>query len=157
MIYLLIFIAFFADRVSKWWAAAYLVQKGPEQINPYFTLVETYNRGIAFGMFQGIGPLVGWLTILVVIGLLIFLHRLPRNQWLNRIGIALIIGGALGNQIDRILFGQVLDFIKTPFRSGVFNVADLMIQLGILLLIVGLFVHKSVVNEAKVTQEYSGK
>ena len=60
MIYLLIPLAFLADRLGKWWAAAYLAEHGPTRFNALFTLVETHNRGIAFGLFQGIGPLVGW-------------------------------------------------------------------------------------------------
>lgn len=137
--YVLILLAFLADRITKWWAAAYLAEHGPTSFNDFFTLYETYNRGIAFGLLQGSGPLVGWLTIGVVIGLFVYVVRLPREQWLMRAGLALLIGGALGNLIDRITAGAVLDFIQTPLRAGIFNVADVMIHVGLFLALVGAF------------------
>jgi len=130
-LYLLILFAFLADRLTKWWAVSFLAENGPTQINSYLFVRETYNRGIAFGMFQGIGPIVGWLSIAVVVGMFVYLVQLPRHERFIRIGLALAIGGALGNLVDRISAGEVLDFIQMPFRSGVFNVADVMIQLGI--------------------------
>ena len=140
--FLLILLAFAADRLSKWWAAAYLAEHGTTTFNAFFTLRETYNRGIAFGMFQGIGPIVGWLTIGVLIGLLVYLVRLPRELWLMRSGTAVLIGGALGNLVDRITAGEVLDFIETPFRQGIFNVADVMIYIGMGLLILGSLIQQ---------------
>ena len=133
--YFLILLAFLADRLSKWWAISHLNVHGPTRINALFSVQETYNRGIAFGMFQGIGPLVGWLTIAVVVGMLIYLVRLPKEEKLVRIGLALLIGGALGNLIDRIMVGQVLDFIETPLRPGIFNVADVAIYLGMFIIL----------------------
>ena len=63
-------------------------------------------------------------------------------MWLLRIGLALIIGGAMGNLIDRVTAGQVLDFIQTPLRPGVFNVADVMINTGVVLSLLGAFLQK---------------
>jgi len=77
-----------------------------------------------------------------VLGLLFYLIRLPREMWLLRLGLALIIGGALGNMIDRIVAGQVLDFILTPLRPGVFNVADICINVGMLLSLAGFLLQK---------------
>jgi len=133
--YLLILLAFTADRFTKWWAISFLSEYGPTRINSLLFVRETYNRGIAFGLFQGIGPLVGWLTIVVVLAMFIYLARLPREEKALRTGLALVIGGALGNLLDRIVAGQVLDFIETPLRAGIFNVADVMIQLGIVLIL----------------------
>ena len=137
--YILIVLAFLADRLSKWWAVTYLGEYGPTRINALFSVQETYNRGIAFGMFQGIGPLIGWLTIAVVAGMLIYLLRLPKEEKLLRIGLALLIGGALGNLIDRIMVGKVLDFIVTPLRPGIFNVADVAIYLGMIIILLATF------------------
>jgi signal peptidase II len=132
----LILAAFLADRLSKWWAAAYLAEHGPTRFNRFLTLHETYNQGIAFGMFQGVGRLVGWLTIAVLVGLFVYQARLPKAMILQKAGIALIIGGASGNLVDRVITGQVLDFIQTPLRSGIFNVADIMIHVGLFLAII---------------------
>ncbi len=143
--YLPILLALLADQLSKRWAAVFLNENGATQIHPLLTVRETYNEGIAFGMFQGIGPAVGWLTIAVVVGLFLYLNRVPREQRMLRMGLALMIGGALGNLIDRITAGQVLDFLETPLRPGIFNVADVFIYLGIFLIIGGsLFAHRSV-------------
>lgn len=133
--FFLIVFAFLADRLSKSWALSFLDKNGSGQINPYFTIRETYNQGIAFGLFQGIGPIVGWLSIIVVGIMVIYLIRLPRQERVMRAGLALVIGGALGNLVDRISAGQVLDFIQTPFRTGIFNVADVMIQFGMVLIL----------------------
>ncbi|MCA9952486.1 MAG: signal peptidase II [Anaerolineales bacterium] len=140
--YLFILLAFFADRLSKWWAAAYLAAYGPTKFNSFFTLQETYNKGVAFGLFQGIGSYVGWLTVGVVVGLLIYMIQLPAEQWLTRIGVAVLIGGALGNLVDRVFVGEVLDFIETPFRQGIFNIADVMIYLGMGLMLLGSIIQR---------------
>jgi signal peptidase II len=139
LIYLLMFSAFAADRLSKWWAASYLSAGDSIELHPLIRLHPTYNSGIAFGMFEGIGPLVGWITIGVLIGMFLYLRRVPRTMWALRMGLALVIGGALGNLVDRITAGEVLDFITTPVRPGIFNVADVMIYSGVALSIIGLF------------------
>ncbi|MCA9925981.1 MAG: signal peptidase II [Anaerolineales bacterium] len=151
MPYFTILLIFLADRLSKRWAAAYFATHGPIEINALFTLRQTYNEGVAFGMFQGIGPLIGWLTILVVIWLFVYLVRAPKQAWLLRYGLGILIGGALGNMIDRILVGQVLDFIESPLRSGIFNVADISINLGMVLVLAGSFIHRNVLNESEET------
>ena len=140
MPYILIITIFLADRLSKIWAAAFLAENGPTQINQYLTIQETYNRGIAFGLFQGAGPVVGWLTIGVVIGMLVYMIRLPRELWLVRTGMAFIIGGALGNLIDRVWAGEVLDFIQSPLLWGIVNIADISINVGMVVLIIGSMV-----------------
>lgn len=132
MIYLVMLLAFLADRFSKWWAAAYLAEHGMTRINGWLTIRAAYNRGIAFGLFQGIGPTVGWITLLFLLGLFVYLLRLPKQAWLLRLGLAVLIGGAMGNLVDRIFVGQVLDFIETPLRRGIFNVSDVMIHLGVI-------------------------
>ncbi|MGD8583850.1 MAG: signal peptidase II [Chloroflexota bacterium] len=134
---LLIVLAFGLDRVSKWWAAAYLAERGPTELHPLLSLYPTYNRGIVFGLAQGVGPIVGWLSVVVVIGLIIYLLRLPRTMRLMRVGLALLIGGALGNLVDRVTAGQVLDFIASPLRPGIFNVADVLIYIGCFLALAG--------------------
>jgi signal peptidase II len=137
--YIFVLLAFLADRFSKWWAAAYLAEHGTTSFNALFTLSEAYNTGIAFGMFQGVGRIIGWITGAIVFAMLIYLRRLPRSMGLVRLGLALVIGGALGNLVDRVTSGEVLDFILTPLRPGVFNVADVTIHLGMILAVWGSF------------------
>ncbi len=152
MPYFLILLIFLADRLSKWWMAAYFAEHGPvHQINDYFTLRQTFNEGVAFGMFQGVGQWVGWLTVLVVLGLLFYLRTIPKQAWMVRVGMGLLIGGALGNMIDRVTVGQVLDFIESPLRSGIFNVADVAINVGMVLVALGSLVHRKVLREEEET------
>lgn len=134
--------AFAADRIGKMWASNFLSEYGATRINSLLTIRETYNRGLALGLLQGLGPLVGWLSILILVGLSFYVARLPRQAHLMRIGLAMIIGGALGNMVDRITSGQVLDFIQTPLLPSVFNVADVMINLGMLLVLAGSLLNR---------------
>ncbi len=147
MPYALILIAFLADRFSKQWAAAYYAEHGSTTFHPLFHLSQTYNRGISLGLFQGIGPLIGWLTIGVVVGLFVYLWRLPREMWLLRGGLAILIGGALGNLVDRITVGQVLDFIETPLLPSIFNAADVMVYIGMFLVLIASLFGREVVLE----------
>jgi signal peptidase II len=135
--FLLILLAFGLDRVTKLWATAYLAEQGPIRLHPLLSLSPAYNRGIAFGLAQGIGTIVGWLSVLVLLGLIVYMQRLPRWMKLQRVGLAVMIGGALGNLVDRVTVGQVFDFISTPLRPGVFNVADVMIYTGIIIAVAG--------------------
>jgi signal peptidase II len=157
MPYILIIVIFLADRLSKIWAADFLAANGPTQVHPYLTIQETYNRGIAFGLFQGVGPVVGWLTIGVVIGLFVYMMRLPRELWLVRTGMALIIGGALGNLIDRVWAGEVLDFIQSSLLWGIVNIADISINIGMVVMIIGSMIQKEpepvVSNQLSVNSE----
>jgi signal peptidase II len=139
--FLIIVLAFVADRVTKLWATENLVEFQPVKINEFLTLYPTYNRGVAFGMFQGIGPVIGWLSILIVIGLLVHMIRTPNRFWLLRLGLAMIIGGALGNLIDRITAGEVLDFIRVSFLPGIFNISDVMVNVGMLVSLGAVFLH----------------
>ena len=142
MIYLVMLLAFLVDRFSKWWVAAYLAENGPLRVTSWLTIREVYNRGIAFGLFQGIGPVMGWLTLLLLLGIFVYLVRLPRQAWLMRLGLAVLVGGAMGNLVDRIFAGVVLDFIETPLRQGVFNVADVLIHLGVIVAILGNWLYE---------------
>ncbi len=150
MIYLVMLLAFLADRFSKWWVAAYLAENGTVHLTSWLTIRAVHNRGIAFGLFQGIGPLVGWLTLGILLGLFVYLVRLPRQAWLLRLGLAVLIGGAMGNLLDRISVGVVLDFIETPLRQGVFNVADVLIHVGMILSILGSWLYDKEERETAV-------
>jgi signal peptidase II len=151
--YFIIILAYAADRLTKWWVANNLADFQPVKINAFLTLQPTFNRGVAFGMFQGIGPLIGWLSILIVLGMFVYLIRIPRQQWLLRLGLAMIIGGALGNMIDRITAGEVLDFIHVSFLPGIFNISDLLVNLGMIISLAASFLYREeeeVVEDAEI-------
>ncbi|HTV67925.1 MAG TPA: signal peptidase II [Rhizobiaceae bacterium] len=101
---------------------------------PFLALFRTYNTGVAFSMFSFVGDKGLVLLALVVIAFVLYLAvRTNANQWVARLGFALIIGGAAGNIIDRIAYGHVVDYIlfHTPSWSfAVFNLADAFITIG---------------------------
>lgn len=142
MIYVLSLIVFLLDRLSKWWVTVSLAHGETVQFHELLRLQATYNRGMVFGLLQGTASWMGWLSILVIGGLILYLARLPKAASLMRLGLALVIGGALGNLVDRLLYGQVLDFISSPLLPWVFNVADIFINGGIVMFAAGsLFYH----------------
>ena len=107
---------------------------------PFLALFRTYNTGVAFSMFASIGDL-GLIAIsaAVVLFVLYLAARTAPGQVVARTGFALIIGGALGNIIDRALLGHVIDYVlfHTPVWSfAVFNLADALITVGAVLVIV---------------------
>jgi signal peptidase II len=101
---------------------------------PFFALYRTHNQGIAFSMLWGIGPAVLIAISLGVIAFVLWLWRAsPAERVISHIGFALVIGGAIGNLIDRALFGYVIDYFlfHTPVWSfAVFNLADAAITVG---------------------------
>ena len=118
------------------------------ELAPFFNLVFVYNPGAAFSFLSDAG---GWQTPLLVafaLGAAAIVSVLMLRRPLERLlctGLALILGGALGNVIDRLRFGQVVDFLD--FHAGgwhwpAFNVADSAITVGALLLILEGFVHR---------------
>ncbi len=138
--YLLMIVVFAADRLTKLWLADYLTQNGPVAITDWLTFYLTYNRGVAFGMFQGVGQVVGWLTLIVLVFMVGYLRQLPSKMWLMRLGLALVVGGAAGNLVDRITTGEVVDFIALSFFPWVFNLADIAVNGGMIIALLGSFV-----------------
>lgn len=131
------------DQATKLAASAYLaVQAAPLEVLPYFNLFLVHNAGAAFSLLAMAGGWQRWffivVTILVVWFLTVWLGKLPAEQKLSAVGIALVIGGAVGNFIDRLFLGYVVDFIDLHYQNyhwPTFNIADSAITIGVLLLI----------------------
>ena len=124
-----------ADQLTKHWAQSSLNGRpgdGPTVFGGWLSLVLTTNSGAAFGVLAGQSLLALFAGILVL-SLLIANWRLLTRRASLRIGIALTIGGALGNLADRIRMGQVIDFIHIRYWA-VFNLADSAIVTGVALL-----------------------
>jgi len=103
----------------------------------YARIVHWSNTGAAFGMLQNFGIAFAILAVVVSIAILIYFPRIPRNDWLLRLALALQLGGAIGNLIDRLTIGHVTDFISLD-SFAVFNIADASISIGVALLAVSL-------------------
>jgi len=111
------------------------------EILPFFDLTLVWNKGVSLGMLQAETPAMQWLLIALLAGISLFVLR-----WLwketNRgdvVGLGLVLGGAMGNLIDRVRFGHVIDYADLHFGSFrpflVFNVADACITIGVLILL----------------------
>lgn len=140
------------DWVAKWAATHYLTFATPEAITPFFNLTLLYNHGAAFSLLAHASGWQRWgfalLAVLIAAGLLVWLLRIPDRQadvpkrqglGLIKTAIALIIGGAIGNLIDRVLIGYVVDFLDFHafgYHWPAFNVADSAITIGVILLLV---------------------
>jgi len=115
----------------------------PVHLTPFLALYRTYNTGIAFSMFSSFGDTALVVLALAVIGFVLYLARMTRpEQMLARTGFALVVGGALGNLVDRVAHGHVIDYIlfHTPlFSFAVFNLADALISVGAFLVVVEEF------------------
>ena len=129
------------DQLTKWWIV-YDVMASPRVIPviPSFNLVMGWNRGVSFGLFDSDSPMHQWLLIglamVVVVVLLFWLRRAETRRIASALG--LIIGGALGNVIDRINFGAVADFLDVyigDYHWPAFNVADAGITVGAIILV----------------------
>ena len=130
------------DQVTKWWILA-SVMDPPRIINvtPFFNVVLVWNRGISFGMFSNESMAGVWILSFLALIIVGFLFNWLRKADSKRVAISLglIIGGALGNVIDRAVHSAVLDFLDFyigSVRWPAFNAADSFITVGAILLIV---------------------
>ena len=133
------------DQLSKAWVLARLPEFQPVPvIDGFWNWFRTYNTGAAFSFLSDAGGWQKYLFVvlaLVVSGVLVrWLAKMPRSDWKTAAPFALVIGGALGNLIDRLQHGHVVDFIQWYWRNHywpAFNVADSAIVVGAVAL--GLF------------------
>ena len=104
------------DQLTKYLAEANLVYAEPVAVLPSFNLTLLYNTGAAFSFLSQAGGWQRWFFVTVSfaasVALVYWLRRLKPEQWLLALALALILGGAVGNLIDRLLFGHVIDFIQ---------------------------------------------
>ena len=114
-------------------------------VNEYLDFILVFNTGISYGLFSGGGDFQKWILISLSILIIIFLLSLIRNEStiLSKLSISFIIGGALGNVLDRFIYGAVVDFISLHakgFSWYIFNIADMFIVLGVILFILSQFI-----------------
>jgi signal peptidase II len=134
------------DQATKQIAEAQLTPHQAVNLLPFFDWYLTYNTGAAFSFLADAGGWQRWLftVIAVIMSVLIvqWIRKLPAAETLTAISLCLILGGAIGNLIDRILLGHVIDYIQVwlgsyPFPA--FNIADAAISVGAAMLILSSF------------------
>lgn len=134
------------DYLTKYWAATSLAVNGPIALIPnVFEFHYTENRGVAFSMLQGQRWFFVPLSILIAVAVLVILFRSPLRRYkLFSVLCVLIFSGAIGNLIDRIAYGYVVDFLYFKLINfPVFNIADCYVVIGAcLMFLFVLFVYK---------------
>ncbi|WP_456379266.1 signal peptidase II [Thiolapillus sp.] len=138
-----------ADQLSKLWVLSVFEPYEVLPVLPVFNLTLVFNPGAAFSFLSDAGGWQRWffivLTSLISIGLLVWLMRLRRGEGLTGIALGMILGGALGNLIDRIRLGKVVDFLDFYWREWhwpAFNVADSAITVGVVIMLLASWTHK---------------
>jgi signal peptidase II len=121
------------DQLTKHAVIANIPLGTTQKFLPAVNLVHIHNSGVAFGFFAGGGAVVLILTLTALSALVIYFLRRPTRPWLW-LPTGLLVGGALGNLIDRLAHGYVTDFIKLPAWPA-FNISDMAITFGVLSLL----------------------
>jgi signal peptidase II len=130
---LLVVVVLIADQLSKHAVIANIPVGSTDKFLPAINLVHIHNSGVAFGFFSGGGAVVLVLTLTALSALVIYFLMRPTRPWLW-LPTGLLVGGALGNLIDRLVHGYVTDFIKLPAWPA-FNLSDMAITIGVLALL----------------------
>ncbi|MFC7048529.1 signal peptidase II [Emcibacter nanhaiensis] len=150
---------FLLDRLSKWWFIDVfeLPKKGVVEILPIFNVVMYWNRGVSFSLFSAETETGRWIlvgmTCLIVVVLLFWLRSVQAR--LTMVAIGLVIGGAIGNIYDRVMYGAVADFFQFhlgDWSFAVFNVADCFISLGATVLVWEAFFGSSAEKKKQLPQ-----
>lgn len=153
-------LALVADQITKQLAEATLMLHEPIPVLPYFNFMLAYNEGAAFSFLAWAGGWQRWFFVVLALTvsavLVTWLRRLGPDEKFQGLALALILGGAIGNVIDRILYGHVIDFIdvyyvaescmalfaSVPMAEGMhchwpaFNIADSAISVGAVMMII---------------------
>lgn len=135
-----------ADQVTKLMADRIMMEgQNYEIIDGFFYFTYVHNKGMAWSLLEGRRWLFLLTTPLVLCGLIYFFTVTKKHEILTRFGIVLVVGGALGNFIDRAIFGYVRDFIHFyifNYDFPVFNIADIAVCLGIGLIILEIIIQE---------------
>lgn len=144
-----------ADQALKLWLLRVfdIGARQPVRVGPFIDLVLAWNTGISFSLLPQVGPLGQWalLAVKLIAVLLLWVWLSHATSRMTALALALIIGGAIGNGIDRVIHGAVVDFVlfhittaSWTFRWYVFNLADVAIVAGV----VGLLYESIVIRDA---------
>ncbi len=140
--YVVTFVLVVLDQWTKW-----LVVRDMELgeriplIDPYLGLLSHRNRGAAWGMLEGQMWLFYIITTIVIVGIVYYFHRHAQNQPLFQLGLMVLLGGAIGNFIDRLFRGEVVDFVDVlipviNYEFPIFNLADAALTVGVVIIFI---------------------
>ncbi|WP_144509343.1 signal peptidase II [Bacillus sp. FJAT-22090] len=142
-------LAAFVIALDQWtkWLIVQNMELGERIIfwDPYFALLSHRNRGAAWGMLQGQMSLFTIITIIVIIGIIYYFHKEAKGKPMFQVGLMMLLGGAIGNFIDRLWRNEVVDFVDVlipiiNYDFPIFNIADAALTIGVVIMI--LFILK---------------
>jgi len=143
------------DQLSKHYVVLNLRLGVPwnpiESLSRYVSFTYITNEGAAFGMFPAFGTFFAVIAIIVVIVILLYYRHLSNGQWALNVGLGLQLGGALGNLVDRIRVGHVIDFIDFKVWP-IFNVADSSIVVGVAILALSILRDEEKAPQQKISR-----
>jgi len=144
------------DQLSKYWVMTSFEEYEVLTVWPVFNLTLVYNTGAAFSFLSDAGGWQRWffvaVGVLVSAAMVVWLSRLDERERLTAYGLAFVVGGAIGNLIDRILLGKVVDFLQWHWQDWYwpsFNLADSAITLGVVMLLIDGFFSGGSTKEKK--------
>lgn len=147
IIFSIIIFIFFLDLITKNYALSSLIINHSISINNFLNFTLAFNHGAAFSFLSNAGGWQRWFFIIFsLIVILIITYILVKEKNSKYIAFSFVIGGAIGNLYDRILYGYVIDFIEFHYNSfywPIFNIADIAISIGIILLLYSMFAKES--------------
>jgi len=118
-----------------------------EWLSPYARIVNWYNTGAAFGMFQSGSVIFAVLAVVVICAIIYYFPQVDKSDWTLRLAMSMQLAGASGNLIDRLTHaGKVTDFISVG-TFAVFNVADASISVGTVVLLLGVYLQERVAHK----------
>ena len=130
------------DQITKVWASASLELYESIAVMPFFNITLAHNTGAAFSFLAQAGGWQRWfftgIAVVVSVVIIVWMKRLPSGERMQAVALALVLGGALGNVIDRVIYGYVVDFLDVYYQQmhwPAFNIADSAITVGAVLLI----------------------
>ena len=146
IIFIIIIFIFILDLLTKNYALDYLMLNHSLSINNFLNLTLAFNHGAAFSFLSEAGGWQRWFFIIfsfIVILIIAYITASDENS--PHIAFSFVIGGALGNLNDRIIYGYVIDFIEFHYKTlywPIFNFADVAISIGVILLLYNMFLNK---------------
>lgn len=121
----------YGERISVW--------------DPWLGILSHRNRGAAWGMLEGQMWLFTIVTVAVIIAIIYFYHKEAKGKPIFQVGLMLLLGGAIGNFIDRLFRGEVVDFVDVlipviNYHFPIFNIADAALTIAVVVLMIGLII-----------------
>lgn len=139
----LVLVLISADQWLKWWVATTIPQNGYRQFLPgIMGLTNLRNDGAAWSLLEGKQWFFAIVSVVAIVVLIFLMHHYSGRQWVE-LSLSLIFAGTIGNFIDRLRFGYVVDMFQLlPVNFPVFNIADICLTVGVIILVIIVLLEK---------------